>query len=107
MLMLENSKIIKQHRQKIDKIDKMIIKLLHKRFETVKEIAKYKNKQKLPVFSRKREQEAIIKRCALATDINIRPIFIKTMFKQIFKESRHIQRKLIKKTCCFDKNHKI
>lgn len=105
--MLEKSKIITQHRQEIDKIDSTIINLLYKRFEIVKEIAKYKKKRKLPVFSRKREHEAIMSRCVAGNLKSIRPKFIRMIFKLVFKESRHIQRKLITAPCCFDKKRKI
>jgi len=105
--MLEKSKIIIKHREQIDKIDTSIINLLHKRFETAKEIAKYKKKQKYPIFSKKREVEAIKSRSELANKKGISPKFISLLFKLVFSESRNVQRKVLATPVSFDKKSKI
>jgi monofunctional chorismate mutase len=50
---------LNQARIEINNIDKEIVKLLEKRFNTVNEIGHYKRKQKLPVYDEVRERQVV------------------------------------------------
>ena len=83
---------IKEHRRQIDKIDNQILKLLKERFEISKKIGKYKKQNNLPVKNKKREKQLLEKNKSKAKDFNLKPDFVKKLFRLILKESRRIQR---------------
>jgi chorismate mutase len=73
---------LKNYRKKIDEIDFKIISLLKEREDIVKEIARCKLKENLPVHQPDREEE-----------IYNRPEdkYIKNIYKIILEESRRLQ----------------
>lgn len=88
-------------RKEIDKIDLKILKLLEKRLSIVRKINILKEKLKLPLTSKKRENE-IIKNLSLKTkDILIRD-FISDIYENIFDISKK-ERILKNKKINFDK----
>ncbi len=80
---------IKKFREKIDIIDKKIIRLLEKRFEIVKKIGVSKKKLKLPLTDKKREREILNKISKISTTYSNQ---IKHIYTEIIKLSKKIER---------------
>lgn len=59
---------IGQLREEIDKIDKEMLALFHKRMKVSTQIAEYKRQNDLPVYDAKREREKIAKTAAMAEE---------------------------------------
>ena len=77
-------------REKIDKIDLELAKLLDLRFERVHEILEIKKQQGMPVFHPGREKEIIEQVSSKSKN----PEFIAEIFKKIMQESRKFQEAL-------------
>lgn len=82
---------MKDIRKQIDQIDQKIIKLLAERMDFVKEIAKFKKANKLPVQDKKREDELRNNLKTLAAQHGLDPEFVNHLYSHIFIESRRIQ----------------
>lgn len=52
-------KLLKDYRQEIDEIDISLVDLLNKRAETVSKIKKLKEKNNMPLYDAKREEDLI------------------------------------------------
>lgn len=81
---------IESLRQKIDKIDLEILKLLQQRAKIVIEIGKIKYQQNLPIYSAQREREII----SNLHKQNVGPMnndSIKNIFGAIIREGRDLQ----------------
>lgn len=89
-------------RKKIDKLDFELIRILSERTKTYKNIARYKQKNKIPVVQKQRMKEMFKKRRALAKESGLDPDFVERIFSLIIGEAIRIQKKLISK-----KRHKI
>lgn len=81
---------IKKFRKEIDKIDKEIVDLLHKRAKNIREIASIKQKEKVHIYDPARESVILEK---------IKKGFfpekaIKNVFTEIFSGSRYLQKKV-------------
>ena len=76
-----------QLRKKINKIDKQIIALISKRQALMPAVGKYKKENGLAINQPKREKEILDN---LEGDLN------KKIFKEIFKDSKKIQKETIK-----------
>lgn len=83
---------IKEHRKQIDEIDNQILELLKERFEISKKIGKYKKQNNLPIRNKKREKQLLEKNKNKAKDFNLKPDFVKKLFRLVLKESRRIQK---------------
>ncbi|MGM5484040.1 MAG: chorismate mutase [Nanobdellota archaeon] len=88
---------IQEARQNIDKIDNKIVKLLAKRMSFMPEIAIYKKKQEKSITNPEREKQILNKKRNIAKENNLNPGFIENIFNLIFKESKQIQKKTLKK----------
>ena len=84
-------------RKEIEKVDKKIITLLAKRFILTKEIGVFKEKNNLPIYDEKREEELLESLEKEAKKLNIPPPLIKRLYKEIFEESRKIQERTLDK----------
>lgn len=82
---------MKDFRQQIDKIDEQIVKLLGKRMILVKEIAKFKKAEGLPIKDSGREDELRRRLKILAKKHGLDPEFVNYLYNHVFIESRQIQ----------------
>ena len=87
-----NSKVIKELRNSIDKVDDQIFDLILKRFDYVEKIGNIKKEMDMPVDDKARE-EIIIERLSkkLSTKINYKEI--KKIISPIISISKDIQRR--------------
>ena len=83
---------IKTERTKIEKIDKMIIKLLSERTKISIKIGKLKNKYKLNVRDALRETKIINMYKKLAKKYKLDDSFIEKLLRSIIAHSRKIQK---------------
>ncbi|MPQ44588.1 prephenate dehydratase [Clostridium tarantellae] len=81
-------------REKIDEIDKELIRLFEERMEIVLKVAKYKQEKKLPVFNKKREEQVIIKNLNGINNDEIKP-YVKEMLHSLMDISKKYQCKKI------------
>jgi len=84
---------IKEHQEQIDEIDNQILKLLKERFEISKKIGEYKKQNSLSIKNEKREKQLLERNKNKAKRHNLKPGFIKKIFKIILKESEKNQKK--------------
>jgi len=75
-------------RKEVDRIDEEIVEVLSKRFSVTKQIKTYKQKNKLPLFDRQRENNILKTKAELARKYGINPQLIKKN-ELIFKENRN------------------
>ena len=80
-------------REEIDRIDREIIDLLCKRFETVEEVAKLKKETNTDIEDGKREAE-IIKNCKAESHGNLDEDFIEKLMRLIIDQSKKVQERL-------------
>ena len=87
---------MKNLRNEIDKLDLEIVQLLEKRFDVVKEIAKFKIKNNIPVYDPERETQVLEKSL---NNLENKEYFdkIEKIFKQIMASSKTYQNQIIKK----------
>jgi len=78
---------LKKYREEIDRIDKIIIQFLAKRFFIAEKIGKYKRKFQLKIKDKGREKEIFEKRKKLAKKLNLPSNFIEKTFKLIIEET--------------------
>lgn len=86
---------MKNLRIEIDKLDSEIVQLLEKRFDVVKEIAKFKIKNNIPIYDPERETQVLEKSL---NNLENKEYFdeIKKIFKQIMASSKTYQNQIIK-----------
>jgi len=89
--MKRNKAYLKKLRKQVDETDNKIIELLKKRFEISKKIGKYKKQNNLSIKNKKREKHLLEKNKNKAKRHNLKPKFVKKLFKLILKESKKIQ----------------
>jgi len=82
---------IKSSRNKINKIDKQIIKSLKQRMKIAEQIGKYKKKNKISIEDKEREKQ-ILKEYKKTKGID--KDFLTNVFKLIINHSKKIQRKI-------------
>lgn len=80
-----------KYRKKIDKIDNKIIKLLKKRQDLSKKIARYKKQRNLQILDPKRELIIFKNLEQKAIKNNLDKKYIKEVFEKIIEDSRKIQ----------------
>lgn len=87
---------MKNLRNEIDKLDSEIVQLLEKRFDVVKEIAKFKIKNNIPIYDPERETQVLEKSL---NNLENKEYFdeIEKIFKQIMASSKTYQNQIIKK----------
>ena len=81
-------------REKIDRVDTLLLKIIAKRQEIVKMIADIKKKENLEIFQPEREKQLIVKRMELAADLDVDPKFVFNLFQKILENSRQIQEEI-------------
>jgi isochorismate pyruvate lyase len=74
---------IEEIRAEIDRIDAEVIRLLGKRFGFVKEVVKYKNKDKDSIIAQKRYDSVVKSRRTWAVENGLNPDLIENIYKQL------------------------
>ena len=82
---------MKDFRKQINQIDQKIVELLGRRMNLVKEVAKFKKAENLPVKDSGREDELRKNLKALAKKHKLDPEFVNHLYSHVFIESRRIQ----------------
>lgn len=82
---------LKRYRDKIDFIDRSIVKILLLRFKIVKQIARYKKINKLDAIDKKRELQVIKNIKKYSNKSNQR--FMMKIFKDVIDYSKKLQSK--------------
>lgn len=80
-------------RNKIDGIDKELVKLFKERMETAAEVGRFKQENGVPVFNRQREREIINNVTASVPDEL--QSYTKTLYQTLFELSRSYQKRII------------
>lgn len=80
-------KVLKPFRKEIDSIDDQILKLLGKRFDVVKKVAKVKIKHDIPSFLGDRVNEVRERAAENGKKYGIDPQFLRTMYTLIIYQS--------------------
>ena len=88
---------LKFYRQRINSLDKKLIKILHKRLNISEKVAEYKNQKGYEIFQEDREKELIKSRKKQGLKYNIDEEHIDEIFNAILKESRKKQKQTINK----------
>ena len=91
----EDCRNIDDIRQAIDELDNQIIRLLGKRFQYVKEIVKYKEKNEESIVASERREAVIQSRRALAKDNGLNPDVIEELYRKLISHFIEEELKLI------------
>lgn len=84
---------LKKLRNKIDGIDKELVRLFAERMETAAAVGKYKLENGVPVFNREREREII---CNMTDSVPEElQSYTKTLYQTLFELSRSYQKRII------------
>lgn len=81
------AQVLKKHRQKIDKIDRQLLKLLGDRFDVVRDVAKVKIKHDIPAFLGGRVNEVRNNAVKLGILYGIDPDFVRTLYTMLIYQS--------------------
>jgi chorismate mutase len=90
-------KELKNFRDEIDGLDKIILVSLKQRFKLVEKVARIKMKLDLPLHQKARWESMLQSRLKLGSTLKLDDKFISSLFKLIHKESKRIQGHKIKK----------
>jgi chorismate mutase-like protein len=80
-------------REKIDAVDKSLLKGIAKRMRVSSQIGSFKKKKGLALRDSKREAQLISDRSALARRLGLNPAFTERLFREILRESLRVQKK--------------
>ena len=81
------AEVLKKHRQKIDKIDVQLMKLLGERFGVVRDVAKVKIKHDIPAFLGGRVNEVRNNAVAQGKKHGVDPDFVRTLYTMLIYQS--------------------
>lgn len=82
-------------RETIDRVDKELVKLFAERMEAVKDVAKFKKENNMPIFNGKREREIVNK---LTNEVSPElALYVKILYNTLFAVSREYQIREINK----------
>lgn len=81
------AEVLKKHRQKIDKIDAQLLKLLGDRFDVVRDVAKVKIKHDIPAFLGGRVNQVRNNAVKLGLIYGIDPDFVRTLYTMLIYQS--------------------
>lgn len=79
--------VLKKHRQKIDKIDVQLMKLLGQRFGVVRDVAKVKIRHDIPAFLGGRVNEVRNNAVAHGKKYGVDPDFVRTLYTMLIYQS--------------------
>ncbi len=86
-------KTLTKNRNKIDKINQKILRLLAKRMQASKEIGEYKKATQSKIIDRVREKQMLDRISKKAGNYNLNKTFINNIFQEIMDESKRLQKK--------------
>lgn len=86
---------LNQERQRINHIDRQIVRLLNQRFDTVTTIGELKQQQQLPVLDQQREQR-VLQQVAVKSTQTAHTPYLQAIFQAIMHNSRAYQTELHK-----------
>ncbi len=98
MKLPEKCQNIQEIREAIDSIDEEIIKLIGKRFSYVKEIVKFKNKDRDSIVAKDRYNEVIENRRMLAVENGLNPDLIENIYKSLINHFINKEIEIAKKS---------
>ena len=81
-------------REKINEVDKEMLKLFEKRMALAKDIAGYKKENNIPIFDEKREEEVVRRNTDLLEDKNLSSEY-KSFIRSLMNASKLYQRKIV------------
>lgn len=81
------AQVLKKHRQKIDKIDAQLLKLLGDRFDVVRDVANVKIKHDIPAFLGGRVNQVRNNAVKLGLIYGIDPDFVRTLYTMLIYQS--------------------
>lgn len=84
---------LEEARQKIDSVDKELIKLFEERMNAVCDVARYKKENGLPIYNGQREREVVNK--VIAQVPEELALYVKVLYNTLFSVSRGYQTKMI------------
>ena len=82
--------MLDRYRKHLDKLDKKLVHLLEKRFETAEKIGDYKIKHNMDIFVPEREEKVLETRVNITKNADYR-IYIKEIFELLMKHSKQVQ----------------
>lgn len=88
---------LQNFRERIDKIDEQIIRLISERLEICKEVAEFKSTNDIPMMQPERVKEVLIKRMELANELMINPALIENIYKLIVGEACILEDEIIER----------
>ena len=88
--------MLQEERNKIDKIDKQIVKLLEERMEVVAEIAKIKKENNMEIFNSSREKIVIEKVKSYLENENLEE-YLEKVYLNLMDISKDYQKDIIEK----------
>lgn len=86
---------MKEYRKQLDKIDEEMLKLFSKRLDIIKDIANYKQLQKIKILDKQRENKIIETNLNKLDNKEYQAYYLE-FIKLILKISKDLQKKLIK-----------
>jgi chorismate synthase len=92
--LMEKDNTIPRIRYEINFIDDMLLVLMSKRQELVREVGIWKKKHKKAILNPKREVEIMEHILSLAPEANLEPAFLRKLYNVIFEHSRNIQKNI-------------
>lgn len=84
-------------RQKIDKIDKKLLKTLAERFKITQKIGEYKKRYSLPLMDKERERQLLKNLDNLAKKLGLGQKLVREIFQAIIKTVRANHQKIKKR----------
>jgi isochorismate pyruvate lyase len=96
MKLLNDCKNIEDIRQAIDELDGEIISLLGRRFQYVKEIVKFKDKNEESIVAKERREAVISSRRKLAVENGLDPNVIEDLYRNLIDHFISEELKLIR-----------
>jgi len=79
-----------QMRQRIDRMDRQLLRLLNRRAAAVVRIGQFKKRRGLPVYDGRREEE-VVRRMTRSNRGPLSEESIRGIFRPILRHSRHLQ----------------
>ena len=86
---------LSEWRMEIDDVDSKLIKLLAKRNQIARKIARTKMTSGIAVFDAERETQVIIKRQELATIFGLQKDFVQELMRLVMKASKEVQKEVM------------
>ncbi len=83
-------------RQRLDKIDSQIVRLLEVRAGLVRSVAEHKKERSISIIQKEREEEIMKKLEGYSMDTGLDKEFLQDIFMRIIEESKKEQKRIVK-----------